>query len=178
VEEAERESRHGPPPLVFVLAMPGWTIRSATEGDVSSVLGLWVTAGSVVSVSDTREGLSRLLATDRDALLIADLGGVLIGSLIAAWDGWRGSFYRLAVHPDRRRQGIATGLLREGERRLRARGTVRLTARRGRRAGLLAGCRLRASTAQGTVCASAGCVAQANHRDQQVSSRGYQIAED
>ena len=128
VEEAERESRHGPPPLVFVLAMPGWTIRSVTERDISSVLGLWVTAGSVVSVSDTREGLSRLLATDRDALLIADLGGVLIGSLIAGWDGWRGSFYRLAVHPDRRRQGIATGLLREGERRLRARGTVRLTA--------------------------------------------------
>jgi ribosomal protein S18 acetylase RimI-like enzyme len=43
-------------------------------------------------------------------------------------DGWRGSFYRLAVHPSRRRQGIATALLREGESRLRARGAVRLTA--------------------------------------------------
>lgn len=52
----------------------------------------------------------------------------MIGSLIATWDGWRGSFYRLAVHPDRRRQGIATALLREGERRLRARGAIRLTA--------------------------------------------------
>lgn len=52
----------------------------------------------------------------------------MIGSLIAAWDGWRGSFYRLAVHPDHRRRGIGTALLREGERRLRARGAVRLTA--------------------------------------------------
>ena len=35
----------------------------------------------------------------------------MVGSLIAAWDGWRGSFYRLAVHPERRRQRIATALL-------------------------------------------------------------------
>jgi GNAT superfamily N-acetyltransferase len=39
-----------------------------------------------------------------------------------------GSFYRLVVHHDRQRQGIATALLREGERRLRVRGAVRLTA--------------------------------------------------
>jgi ribosomal protein S18 acetylase RimI-like enzyme len=69
-----------------------------------------------------------LLAADPQALLVAELDGVLAGSLIAAWDGWRGSFYRLAVHPDWRLQGIATTLLREGERHLRARGAVRLTA--------------------------------------------------
>jgi ribosomal protein S18 acetylase RimI-like enzyme len=51
-----------------------------------------------------------------------------VGSLIAAWDGWRGSFYRLAVRPDARRKGLATALLREGERRLCARRAARLTA--------------------------------------------------
>ncbi len=105
-----------------------WTIRSATEEDFASVLGLWEAAGSLPSVSDTREGLSRLLSTDRDALLLAESGGVVVGSLIAAWDGWRGSFYRLAVHPDHRRRGLAATLLQEGERHLRARGVVRLTA--------------------------------------------------
>lgn len=104
------------------------TIRGATVRDIPSVLSLWETAGSPQSVSDTREGLSRLLARDRDALLLAEAGGVVVGSLIAAWDGWRGSFYKLAVHPDCRRQGLATALLREGERHLRARGAVRLTA--------------------------------------------------
>jgi ribosomal protein S18 acetylase RimI-like enzyme len=103
-------------------------IRSATEQDISSVRDLWETAGGPVSVSDTREGLLRLLARDADALLLAESGGVVIGSLIAAWDGWRGSFYKLVVHPDHRRQGLATELLAEGERRLRARGAVRLTA--------------------------------------------------
>ena len=108
--------------------MLDWTIRSATEADIEAVLDLWAAAGGPPSVGTTREGLSRLLATDRDALLLAESGAELIGSLIAVWDGWRGSFYRIAVHPERRRQGLATALLRWGERRLRERGAVRLTA--------------------------------------------------
>src|SRR5580704_17930278 len=104
------------------------TIRNATQEDITAVLDLWVTAGSLPSVSDSREGIARLLATDPQALMIAELGDVLVGSLIAAWDGWRGSFYRLAVSPEHRRKGLATMLLREGERRLRERGAVRLTA--------------------------------------------------
>jgi ribosomal protein S18 acetylase RimI-like enzyme len=108
--------------------LPEWTIRSAAEGDIPPVLGLWKAAGGPPSVSDTHEGLARLLAADRAALLIAELNGLVVGSLIAAWDGWRGSFYRLAVRPDQRRRGISTALLREGERRLRELGAVRLTA--------------------------------------------------
>jgi len=111
------------------LGLPDWTIRNATESDIAPVLRLWETAGSPPSVSDTHESVSRLLTTDRDALLIAESeDGMVIGSLIASWDGWRGSFYRLAVHLDRRRQGIATTLLRAGERRLRERGALRLTS--------------------------------------------------
>jgi ribosomal protein S18 acetylase RimI-like enzyme len=114
--------------------MTDWTIRSAESGDRDPVLGLWRAAGALPSVSDSREGLERLLATDREALLVAESADApesadaLVGSLIAVWDGWRGSFYRLAVHPDLRRRGVASALLREGERRLRARGAVRLTA--------------------------------------------------
>jgi ribosomal protein S18 acetylase RimI-like enzyme len=104
------------------------TIRNATEQDIDAVLRLWEAAGSAPTVTDNHDGLSRLLATDSEALLLAESDGAIIGSLIAAWDGWRGSFYRLAVHPQRRRQGIATALLREGEQRLRARGATRLTA--------------------------------------------------
>jgi ribosomal protein S18 acetylase RimI-like enzyme len=108
--------------------LPDWTIRRATEDDIASVLDLWAVAGSLPSVSDSPDGLTRLLADDPQALLVAELDGVLAGSLIAAWDGWRGSFYRLAVSPEHRRKGLATTLLREGERRLRERGAIRLTA--------------------------------------------------
>jgi len=118
----------GPPLLIFVPVVSEFSIRSAGVQDIAAVLDLWAAAGSLPSVSDSPEGLAGLLAADPQALLLAELDGVLAGSLIAGWDGWRGSFYRLAVHPDRRRQGIATTLLREGDRHLRARGAVRLTA--------------------------------------------------
>ncbi len=105
-----------------------WTIRSAGETDIAAVLDLWAAAGSLPSVSDSPEGLARLLAADPQALLVAERGGALVGSLIAAWDGWRGSFYRLAVSPEHRRQGLATMLLTAGQQRLREQGAVRLTA--------------------------------------------------
>jgi ribosomal protein S18 acetylase RimI-like enzyme len=105
-----------------------WSTRSATPRDIAAVLALWRAAGGPASVTDTPDGLERLLRCDRDGLLIADCEGVPIASLIALWDGWRGNFYRLAVRPDRRREGIATALVRAGERRLRGLGAVRLAA--------------------------------------------------
>jgi ribosomal protein S18 acetylase RimI-like enzyme len=105
-----------------------WTIRDATADDIDHVLELWDAGGGPPSVSDTREGLRRLLTADPRALLLAEVDDLVVGSLIAAWDGWRGSFYRLVVRSDRRRQGIAMALLREGERHLQTQGAVRLTA--------------------------------------------------
>jgi len=95
------------------------------------VLALWRAADVHPATGSHREGLERLLASDAEALLVAEPpapGISLAGSLIAVWDGWRGSFYRLAVHPEHRRAGLAGQLVREGERRLAAHGAERLTA--------------------------------------------------
>jgi ribosomal protein S18 acetylase RimI-like enzyme len=105
-----------------------WRIRNGTEDDADAVLALWRAAESPRSPTDSEEGIRRLLRRDPEALLLADAGGVVIGSLIAVWDGWRGSLYRLAVDPDWRRQGIGKELVRRGEERLRALGATRLTA--------------------------------------------------
>jgi ribosomal protein S18 acetylase RimI-like enzyme len=90
------------------------------------VLELWTASGAAGTVTDTVEALRCLLRTDSEALLLAHINGELVGSLIAGWNGWRGSLYRLAVHPRHRRRGVATQLVREAERRLRARGAVRI----------------------------------------------------
>jgi ribosomal protein S18 acetylase RimI-like enzyme len=106
----------------------GLTIRNAESADLPAVLNLWGAAGAVPTATDDLAGLERLLGTDDESLLLAESSGEIVGSLIAAWDGWRGSFYRLAVEPDRRRDGIATRLVRAGEDRLLLRGARRLTA--------------------------------------------------
>jgi len=106
-----------------------WKIRSATSDDVEPILELWARAEAQPVVGSDREGLERLLARDGESLLVAEAAaGELLGTLIAAWDGWRGGFYRLAVDPGHRRGGLATALVREGERRLATRGAERLTA--------------------------------------------------
>ncbi|HEX9970104.1 MAG TPA: GNAT family N-acetyltransferase [Acidimicrobiales bacterium] len=103
-------------------------IRAATAGDAEAVLALWRAAGSAPTVTDDADSVRALVAHDPEALLVAEVDGAVVGSLIAAWDGWRGHLYRMAVHPDHRRQGIARALASEGTRRLVARGCRRIDA--------------------------------------------------
>ena len=104
-------------------------IRAARTDELPALLGLWAQARSLAaSVPDDEPALTALLARDPQALLVADDGGELVGTLIAAWDGWRGNMYRLAVARDRRRRGIARALVRRGEEHLRAQGARRVTA--------------------------------------------------
>lgn len=106
----------------------GASIRAAQKADIGAVLDLWRGAGAVSSTTDDPDGLSLLLDTDRDALLVAEYDGAIVGALVAAFDGWRGNMYRLAVLPAYRRCGVALALVAEGERRLCERGARRITA--------------------------------------------------
>jgi len=103
-------------------------LRSASLDDVAAVLDLWRRAEAVVSVTDDVEGLRHLIVHDPAAVVVADEGGDLVGSVIAAWDGWRGSIYRLAVASTHRRRGLGRRLLAEAEGRLQRRGARRLQA--------------------------------------------------
>ena len=108
-------------------------IRAAGPEDVPAVLALWAVARSAAArTPDSEAVLEALLARDAGAVLVAEEGGEIVGTLIAAWDGWRGSMYRLAVLPELRRRGIGRALVEAGEERLRAFGDVRVTALVGR----------------------------------------------
>ena len=69
-----------------------------------------------------------MLRRDPGALIIADAGGHVVGTVIAGWDGWRGAIYRLAVDEGHRRDGVGRSLLRAAEVRLAELGAARLHA--------------------------------------------------
>lgn len=96
--------------------------------DIDAVLAFWRAAAEDTNRADTREGVQALLARDPDGLILAEDTSGLVGSLIAGWDGWRCHLYRLAVRPDRRRQGIGRALLEAAEQRLAAIGARRVDA--------------------------------------------------
>ena len=83
------------------------SIRACRLEDIGVVLELWRQADATPSVTDTADDLRRAVAKSPAHVLVAELGGHVIGSIIGTFDGWRGNIYRLAVHPDHRRQGVA-----------------------------------------------------------------------
>jgi len=101
-------------------------VRHARGDEASAVLHVWMQADAEPTLTDDEPGIRALLDYAPKSLLVALDADLIVGTLIVAWDGWRGSFYRLAVVPDRRRQGIGRQLVQEGERQLVALGARRL----------------------------------------------------
>ncbi|WP_408641009.1 GNAT family N-acetyltransferase [Streptacidiphilus rugosus] len=104
--------------------------RHAGVDDVDAVLAFWKEAAEGTSISDDVAGVTRLVERDPEALILAEHtgNGGIVGSVIAGWDGWRASLYRLAVHPDHRRQGISRLLLDAAHTRFLAAGARRTDA--------------------------------------------------
>src|SRR5207245_1502117 len=96
--------------------------------DAERVIDLWRRAGATPSRTDTPEELRRAITHPATCILLAEAREQLVGSIIGTFDGWRGNIYRLVVHPEHRRQGMASALVAEVENYLHQAGAKRITA--------------------------------------------------
>lgn len=98
-------------------------IRPAREEERDQILELWDDAGLGLT---TAPEWNAITAGPGARVFVAELDGEVIGTAIAAFDGWRAYIYHVAVAQDHRGEGIAQQLMSEGERILRARGANRV----------------------------------------------------
>ena len=103
-------------------------IRAGTAADADEIVHLWQSAGSPPTPTDTAPHVRAAMAHPGMRLFVMVIEGQIVGSVIGAFDGWRGNIYRLAVHPDYRRRGIARALVAEVERSLDSQGVQRINA--------------------------------------------------
>lgn len=103
--------------------------RNAVAADADDVMKFWSTAAEDSHrPPDSPDAVLRLIARDPEALILALDNDVVVGSIIAGWDGWRCHLYRLAVAPTHRRQGIGRELVARAEQRFTSYGGTRADA--------------------------------------------------
>jgi ribosomal protein S18 acetylase RimI-like enzyme len=102
-------------------------IRTFRESDTQNVIELWreVLTGDAPH-HDPVTVIRQKLAVDRDLLVVADVGGTIVGTVMGGYDGHRGWIYAVAVRSDHRRRRIGRTLVREIEQRLEERGCLKV----------------------------------------------------
>jgi ribosomal protein S18 acetylase RimI-like enzyme len=101
-------------------------IRPFAKADEAAVVALWRAAGLTRPWNDPHADIARKQAVQPELFLVGELGGEIVASAMAGYDGHRGSIYYLAVSPAHQRSGYARAVMAEVERRLEALGCPKL----------------------------------------------------
>jgi ribosomal protein S18 acetylase RimI-like enzyme len=101
-------------------------IRDLRASDGEELRRLWTTSGIRIRPGDDDSTLGAFAARNPGLCLVGSEDDGIVASALAGWDGRRGWLYHVATHPDLRRRGIATRLVRELEKRLKALGCKKL----------------------------------------------------
>lgn len=86
-------------------------IRRFKEQDWMPVIELWRTVfRDDPPHNDPEKVIEAKLAVD-DLIFVAEHEGEIVGACMAGYDGHRGWLYSVAVHPEKRRNGVGTILI-------------------------------------------------------------------
>jgi GNAT superfamily N-acetyltransferase len=113
-------------------------VRPFEERDEAAVVALWRRCGLVTPWNDPHADVERKLRVQRELFLVGHVGGELIASVMAGFDGHRGWLNYLAVDPRYRRRGYGRRLVMWAEDALHRRGCpkVNVQVRAGNREAL------------------------------------------
>ncbi|MEH1940036.1 MAG: GNAT family acetyltransferase [Nostoc sp.] len=102
-------------------------IRPYQVSDAESVSALWDEVfPNNPSHSSSKLVISQKLAVQPELFLVAEINSVIVGTIMAGYDGHRGWLYTVAVNPHYQRQGIGSKLVRHAERLLIAMGCLKI----------------------------------------------------
>ncbi|MEX2783613.1 GNAT family N-acetyltransferase [Streptococcus sp. H49] len=89
-------------------------IRTMQLEDYDKLYQLWLSCQGMGlnHLDDSQEGVAVFLRRNPKTCFVAEAGKNLIGAIMAGHDGRRGYIYHTAVHPDCRRQKIASSLVK------------------------------------------------------------------
>lgn len=101
-------------------------IRPFAEADQPALIALWQDCTLTRPWNDPARDIARKLTVQRDLFLVGEVGGVLMASVLAGFDGHRGWVNYLAVHPSMRRKRYGEALMLAVEHGLLALGCPKL----------------------------------------------------
>ena len=99
----------------------GLEITSALAEDRADTVALWQETGLTRPWNDPEKDFELAWLGTASDVLLARVGGLLVGSVMVGFDGHRGWVYYLAVAPTRQGQGIGRALMQAAEQWLKAR---------------------------------------------------------
>lgn len=101
-------------------------VRTYRSDDEAGVIALWRACGLVRPQNDPKKDIARKLRVNADWFLVAESDGLIVGSVMAGYEGHRGWINYLAVAPARQRGGLGRKLMEEAERLLREAGCPKI----------------------------------------------------
>jgi ribosomal protein S18 acetylase RimI-like enzyme len=103
------------------------SIVTYTDAHFDGVDTLWREAfPNDASWNVAKTSIPEKLKVQPDLLLVAVEAGLVVGSIMAGYDGHRGWISRIAVLKSRQRHGIGEALIQEAEKRLAALGCLKV----------------------------------------------------
>jgi ribosomal protein S18 acetylase RimI-like enzyme len=101
-------------------------VRPFAVADEAAVVDLWRRCDLTRPWNDPHRDIARKATTQPELFFVAKLGGEIVGTAMAGYDGHRGWVNYLAVAPEHRRLGIGRRLMASAEAELLARGCPKL----------------------------------------------------